>query len=155
MKRTRMIAMACAIAMLGACAGPNTGISTLQFSGETVPFPDDYQAAAIRVLRSNPGFANNPNLSISTPLPTLGVTATSPRRWYACIRGITPPGPPPTRLKPLLEMAGNALDPASVAGSYDAVLFFRGSGLPTVRLAYDAPLCRVASFAPLTLPPTP
>ena len=152
MKRVVWIAIAAMCMGLGACTGPNTSLSTLQFTDDTVAFPDTYRDDAARVLANMPGAANNPNLTISAPQTTLGVTAVSPRRWYVCVRGITPPGPPPTRLKPLLELASNALDPASTTGSYDAVLFFRGSGRPTVKLAFDAPLCRSGTYAPLETP---
>ena len=152
MKLTFWIAIAGICLGLGACTGPNTGIATLQFSGDTVAFPETYQADAARVLSTMPGAANNPNLSISAPQTTLGVTAVSPKRWYVCVRGITPPGPRPTTWRPLVDVARTYLDPASNADSYDAVLFFRGSGRPTVKLAWDAPLCRTASYAPLETP---
>ncbi|MET0905444.1 MAG: hypothetical protein ABWY10_05150 [Tardiphaga sp.] len=152
MKLTFWIAVAALCTGLAGCTGPNTGISTLQFNGDTVAFPEDYQADAAKILANTPGASNNSSLTISTPQPTLGVTALSPKRWYACVRGITPPGPRPTTWRPLVDVARTYLDPASNVGSYDAVVFYRGSGRPTVRFAWDAPLCRGGSYAPLETP---
>lgn len=140
-----LLTLACAAA-LACCSGANTGVSNLQFSGAAEPFPADYQARVLRYL----GEQSGAGVSVSYPQTTVGETALSPKRWYVCVRGTTPPGPPPTRLKPVLEAAHDLLRSRADPRSYDVVLVLRPSGTVSAIKGFDAPLCADGRYEALS-----
>lgn len=145
----RSIIFGLAAVLLAACGPYNTGLTTLQLSGETVPFPDQYQVEAARVAATRPR-APGATLLVSRPQATLGVNALAPQRWYVCIRGLASPSTGAAPWPKLDELAGGILAPASRAGHHDVVLVFSGTKRPTLRQGTDSSLCRAAVFEPLT-----
>ncbi|MET3924065.1 hypothetical protein [Devosia sp. 2618] len=142
----RALLFGLALTLLAGCAGPNIHLQRMQFSGEQIAFPNNYQDEAARVVKEKRGDLKSS--TVSYPLPTLGASAFSPRRWYACIRGL--PAPPPSTRTPNLEAAvTNLVSPPQ--GIFDTILVFSEHGVrATVRSGYDSPLCRDAKFGPIT-----
>lgn len=137
-----------ALALLAGCTGPNTTMATLQFSGATVTFPQNYQREAARVV-SQRGF-DPASATVSYPRPTLGATAFQPQRWYVCIRGASI-AQRPDRLPKAFEILDQAIDPRSTAGIHNVVLIFGSDGRrPSERGGFDSPLCRDGQYEPIT-----
>jgi hypothetical protein len=147
----RAIILALAMFALAGCAGQNTSIATLQFSGSSEKFPDNYQVEAARVVATRV-VADGEQVRISRPQPILGTTAFSPKRWYVCILGLAGPARP-NRIPPIYDAVMNAADPASNAGVYNLVLVFNEGRRPSVKTGYDSPLCRNAAYEALTAKP--
>ena len=139
-----LLILACAAA-LAACSGANSGVSTLQFSGAAEPFPSDYQARVLRYLGEQPATG----ATVSYPQTTVGETAFSPKRWYVCLHGLAPSGPPPTRLKPVLELAHDLVASRPVSGVYEVVLVLRASGTVSAIKGFDSPLCASGRYEAL------
>ncbi len=134
-------------ASLAGCSSQNASLSTLQFAGETVPYPDHYEAEAARLVEER---GVEPALvTVSQPQTTLGAGPFSPRRWYICVRGMpTSAKPRPARPVEVLE---EWLGQRTTAGVHDVVLIFSGTaGRPSVRSGYDSPLCRGLQYGPIT-----
>lgn len=135
--------------IVAGCSGQNMSFNRLQFSAETVPFPDHYQAEAARVVAKRGG--DLPNTQVSYPREVLGASAFGPRRWYSCIRGL--PGPTP--------VAGRLLNVEDTIGIwtghhtrvFDIVLFYSSEGRASVQSGFDSPLCRDAAFEAITAEP--
>lgn len=140
----RKIALVLLLALAG-CTGQNTGPNTLQFNSETIPFPDDYMAAAAEVV-SMSRVAEGATVLVSRPQPTIGVSPTSPRRWYVCIRGLEPRRAPPDTLPPLVDAL---FQDRSREEQFDTVLIFAGPRSPSVEQGYNSVLCRDAEYAPI------
>jgi hypothetical protein len=145
----RAIVFGLVAVLLAACGPYNSGLNTLQFSSETVPFPQNYQIEAARVAATRP-HAPGVTLVVSRPQPTLGLNALSPQRWFVCIRGLASPAGPSRSWPKLDELVGQILDPAANPGNHDVILVFSGTARPTLRQGTDSPLCRTAVFEPLT-----
>ena len=138
-------------AILAGCSGHNVSPHTLQFSGEAIPFPANYEAEAARIVRDRG--VDPEAVRISEPQPTLGVTAFSPKRWYVCVRGIPNPQAKSSGLVPIDEMVDAWLAQTSGDGSYDILLFFSGSQTPSVREGFDSPLCRNRDYVAIRVAP--
>lgn len=139
------------VGLLLGCSNHNVSPHTLQFSGENVAFPENYQVEAARIVRdrkADPEFAR-----VSEPQPTLGDTAFSPKRWYVCVRGIPAPKPNSTRPPPVSEVVENWITSRQPSGVYDVLLIFSGRERPSAREGYDSPLCRDQNFLPITVEP--
>lgn len=136
-----------AVYLVAGCSPTTAPINTIQFSEETLPFPDNYQAEAARIVaerRADPSDA-----SVSYPQTTLGLSALSPRRWYVCVRGIS------DELKPQQIPTPGAiieswLDPRAEAGLHNVILLFGTNGRPVAKDGYDSPLCRDGLYEPIT-----
>jgi hypothetical protein len=122
----------------------------LQFSAEALPFPDNYQVEAARIVSQKR--ADPQKATVSYPRQTLGVSAFSPQRWYVCIRGVSEK-PKPDRLPKAAELAARWLDPQTDQGTHNIVLFFGTTVRPTAREGYDSPLCREGQYEPITAEP--
>lgn len=133
--RTLLLAMV--LGLTGCSGGSNSSISTLQFTGAEEPFPADYAARAARYL----GEERTPGVLVSYPRSVVGETAVSPRRWYVCLSGVQPPGPPPSRAKPVLEAAFDLFRPGAARGVYNVIVFLRASGTASALRGFDSPLC--------------
>jgi hypothetical protein len=141
----------CAITvLLVGCSNQNMSMNTMQFSGATVPYPENYEVEAARVIKQRGG--DLASSRASQPWATIGSGPFSPQRWYVCIRGLPPRGEPP---KPkALELAEERLGHRSFFGVYDVVLFFSDrTGRPSVRTGYDSPLCRDLEYHPINVDP--
>mgnify|MGYP003635642175 CR=1 FL=1 len=136
--------MLCALVLAG-CTGANTSLNTVQLSGAEEAFPADYQARALRYL----GEQDRAGIQVSYPMTAVGETAFSARRWYVCLAGLTPPAPPSTRLKPLVEMATDVVRPNPNPTVYHVILILRPGGSTTAIKGFDAPLCADARYEAL------
>jgi hypothetical protein len=139
------------VAVLLGCSNHNVSPHTLQFSGDTVAYPEKYQAEAARIVRdrkADPGFAR-----ISEPQLTLGETAFSPKRWYVCVRGISAPKPKSNRPPPAAEIVERWITSRQPARIYDVLMIFSGRERPSVREGFDSPLCRDQTYVPITAEP--
>ena len=126
---------------LMACSNQNMSLTTMQFSGETEPFPSKYQQLSAEAVAAMPTLG--PRLLVSKPATTIGTTPFSPKRWYSCVRGVSGDARGSLTVYDTVE---GFLDPASKAGVYNVVVFFRGDHLPSIKSGYDSPLCRQAAF---------
>ena len=145
----KLFALTILAAVVAGCSGQNTSLNRLQFSDETVPFPDDYQAQAARVVAD--GNVEVASVLVSYPQLTLGASAFEPQRWYSCLSGIPAPVTTP-RLPNVEEALGTLL--GSRSGVFYTVLVFSGSGgRPTIRSGYDSALCQDVVFEPITAEP--
>lgn len=137
--------------VLSGCSGMNLTPSTLQFSGQTMAFPDTYQSEAARVVQQQNG--DPAQVTVSYPRTTVGLNALAPQRWYVCVRGITPK-PTKATLPDVGEFAQRIVDPAGHTGIYDVLLFFSAKGArPSVRTGTDSDLCRDGQYERLTAEP--
>lgn len=132
--------LAVAAVLLAGCAGPNTNIRNIQFSGAENPLPSDYLERAAKAVAGLP-IGPNARLTFSEPRTLVGKTAFSPRRWYVCAGGILSPGPKPVSAKPLFELADEALFGAHPQGRYDVAVIFDQAGLTSLWKGHDAELC--------------
>jgi hypothetical protein len=145
----KLVSVAATFLILVGCSSGIVSPHTLQFSGATLAYPENYQVEAARIVRdrrADPEFAR-----LSEPQPTIGETAFSPKRWYVCIRGIPASTPKSTALPPLTEMVENLYSPET--GVYDVLLIFSGRERPSVREGYDSPLCRDQKYQAITAEP--
>jgi hypothetical protein len=136
-------------ALLVGCSNHNVSPHTVQLSGETLAFPDNYEVEAARLVRdrgADPEFAR-----VSEPQPTLGETVFSPKRWYVCVKGVPAPTPKSAALPPVTELVEQVFSPE--AGVYDVLLIFSGRQRPSVREGYDSPLCRDQSYRAIKAEP--
>ena len=141
----RLLTVTILLACLAGCSSGLPGPQSVQVSGAQEPFPADYKARALRVL----GDAAGPGMSISYPQLTLGESAFGPRRWYACVRGVATTTEPSSKLKPVLDFAGDAMRPAATAGIYEVIVILRGNGSASQIKTFDSPLCASGSYEPL------
>ena len=139
--------------ILAGCSGHNLSPHTLQFSGDTLPVPANYEREAARIVRDRG--AEPATVRVSEPQTTLGVTAFSPKRWYVCVKGIPAPQGKPQGPLPIDETVGGWLTPGSDDASYDVLLIFSGAPTPSVREGYDSPLCRNLNYHAITASPPP
>ncbi len=137
-------------ATLAGCSGHNMSPHTVQFSGDTIPFPVNYESEAAKVIRERGGDLSTAR--VSEPKPTLGVTAFSPKRWYVCVKGIPAPQPRASGLLPLDEMVDGWLTHKSGEQSYNVLLFF-SSQTASRREGYDSPLCRDLDYREIKASP--
>ncbi|MHA6731184.1 hypothetical protein [Devosia sp. A369] len=142
--RTALIGLVAAL--LCGCSAQNTNFSTLQFSGETIPYPDDYKMRAARALERQ--VAADVPIQISKPKIVVGANAFGPQRWYVCVRG-APNSAPNRKKKPVWHIAEEWLDPTIRRD--ELVLFYNATGVPSVRKSDGSPLCSDAEFETLTL----
>ncbi|MET3900842.1 hypothetical protein ABIB57_004810 [Devosia sp. UYZn731] len=135
------------VSVLAACSGYN--INRVQFSGETIPFPENYQQEAARVVALNGGTIST--AKVSRPQETIGESPFGPKRWYSCISGTTEP-----------EKSGNWPNVENLVrglvgvndGIYNRVMFFSAqSRRPSVKSGFDSDLCKRAIFEPITAAP--
>jgi hypothetical protein len=117
--------------LLAGCADTNTGLNNLQFSGDSQAFPANYRDVAAHAMAGIPVAAGK-TLEVSYPQPLLGTTATDPKRWYVCVRGLATP---------------------VTTGIYEAIVIINAPYPPAVTEAFDAALCKTGTYAPL--PPLP
>jgi hypothetical protein len=125
------------VGAIAGCSGANTALHNVQFSGAAEPFPTDYAARALRYLGAQP----TAGVSVSYPQTTVGETALSPKRWYICLTGLMPPGPPSSTAKPLLDAAFDLARRDSSQGIYEVILVLRASGTVSALKGFDSPLC--------------
>ena len=143
----KLLALLVFVLVLSGCGTVNTGIRSLQFNGESQPFPTDYRQLAAEAVKDRP-VASGATLQVSYPQVLPGRSAFTPMRWYVCVRGIHTTRTPSTRLKPLYNMVEDKLNPP--AGIFDVVLLLPERGDPRVLMeTFDAPTCRTARFEPL------
>jgi hypothetical protein len=139
-----------AIAVLvTACSGHNTNLSTLQISGATAPFPENYQEEAARILRdrrADPEFVR-----VSYPQTTVGAGIGTLKRWYVCLRGIPAPAGPPRRN--WTALAEGWVRGQQLTDVFEVVLVFSGERRPAITTGFDSPLCRDATYEPITAEP--
>lgn len=137
----RLLMFALSFCVLAGCSPQNTSLNRLQFSGDMLPFPENYQGEAAQVAIA--AGADPEAVFVSYPKDTLGVSAFGPKRWYSCVRGLPPPVPA-DRLPNIEEALGTWL--GSSPRIFDTVLVFSGANRPTVSSRFDSPLCRDAAF---------
>jgi len=138
----RALILTATLLALAGCAGPNTDIRNIQFSGDTAPLPTDYQARAAKAVADLP-IAPGATLTFSEPRTVVGQTAFSPKRWYVCARGIAAPGAKPQGVKPITQFLDEWFAPAQSEGRYDVVVVFTAAGLTSLHKSFDAQLCDV------------
>lgn len=137
--------------LLAACSGPNTGLNTLQISSEALPFPENYQTEAARVVRDRGG--DSAVARVSYPRQTIGAGLLSPRRWYACVSGLPDPVNRSETIPPVLDLVEHWIS-QRVTSSYYVVLIFSGDARrPSVKAGLDSPLCRDAAYGPIIAEP--
>lgn len=134
--------LATAAVLLAGCAGPNTDIRNVQFSGAENSLPVDYLGRAARAVDGLPT-APGVEVTFLPPRTVVGVTAFSPKRWYVCAEGLASPGPKPSGTKPISHFTDEWLFGARPQGRYDVIVFFNESGLTSLLKGYDAQLCDV------------
>jgi hypothetical protein len=139
----RVISILLIAGLASGCASINTAIHNLQFSGDAETFPADYNERAANYVAELPVGGS---LSVSYPEMTLGETATSPKRWYVCVRGLAPQLPVETGLKPVLEAVEGVLDPGQGGPRYEVILIMRDGGVTSPIKAFDSPLCRAGRY---------
>jgi len=139
--------------LIAACSNQNTSWSTIQLSGDTMPYPENYQAEAARIVAQRGG--DPASASVSQPQSTLGATAFAPQRWYVCVRGLSQ-APRPARLPKPMELVDQLFDSRASAGIHNVILVFGAPGRrPTVREGYDSPLCHDGRYEMIVAaPPT-
>ena len=126
--------------LLAGCSGPNTNISTIQFSGSTEALPANFAelaTKAVEALPVSPGQA----VTLSEPRTIVGTTAFSPRRWYVCASGLAAPAPKPATPKPVLTYLDDLIFPPQSNGRYDVIVVFNALGHTSLIKSYDAVLC--------------
>ena len=134
--------------LLFGCSSQNMSLITMQFSGATVPYPENYEVEATRVIQQRGG--DRDSTRVSQPWTTVGSGPFSPKRWYVCIRGLPPTGRPPQ--PKALELIEERLGQRSLPGAYDVVLFFSDkAGRPSVKTGFDSPLCRDLEYHPINV----
>lgn len=122
--------------------------SGLQFSKESVPFPEHYQQETARIVAKRD--ADRSLVTVSYPRNLIGATPLSPLRWYSCVRGLSG-AKKPERLPRIDELLQGVLDPAANQGTHNVMLVFNSdSARPAVREGFDLPLCRNGQYEPLT-----
>ncbi|HTN63500.1 MAG TPA: hypothetical protein VL147_18425, partial [Devosia sp.] len=142
------LALATVICLAG-CTAQNTNITTLQFSADTEPFPSNYQEIAAKAVADR-HVAEGETLRVTYPLPLLGQTPFSAKRWYVCVRGLKPERPPtvPSRTN-VWNLAESALNPSAETGIYEALIVISSAYAPSVRFVFDAGLCRDVKYGQL------
>lgn len=138
----RIVILAAALLALAGCAGPNTDIRNLQFSGASAPLPADYRVRAAQAVADLPIEAGGV-VTFSEPKTIVGQTAFSPKRWFVCARGIAPAGPKPGGIKPLAQTIESWVAPPQSSGRYDVMVIFTAAGLTSLYKSFDAPLCDI------------
>lgn len=133
--------------LVAGCSPTTAPINTMQFSEETLPFPENYQVEAARIVAQRRADTNG--ASVSYPQTTLGLSPFSPRRWYVCVRGVSDE-PKPERIPRPGDIIEGWIDPRAEAGIHNVVLFFGTTGRPTAKDGYDSPLCRNSQYEPIT-----
>ncbi len=133
--------------LVAGCSPTTAPINTMQFSEETLPFPDNYQVEAARVVAQRR--VDPKDASVSYPQTTLGLNAFSPHRWYVCIRGLSDLQKPEQIPRPG-DIIESWIDPRANAGIHNVVLIFGETGRPSAREGYDSPLCRNGQYEPIT-----
>ncbi|WP_224703616.1 hypothetical protein [Devosia aquimaris] len=141
----RLLIVSMLVACLAGCSGTMPGPQSIQVSGAEEAYPADYKARALRAL----GDAASPGMSISAPQLTIGESAFGPKRWYVCVRGVATTAKPPTKLKPVLDLAGDVMRPAASTGLYEVIVVLRGNGSASQIKTFDSPLCASGSYEPL------
>ena len=139
----RAISILLLVSLASGCASTNTAMHNLQFSGAAETFPADYNERAAKYVAELPVGGS---LIVSYPEMTLGETATSPKRWYVCVRGLAPQLPVETGLKPVLETVEGMLGPKQGGPIYEVILIMRDSGVTSAIKAFDSPLCRAGRY---------
>jgi hypothetical protein len=143
---------------LMACSGPNTGLNTLQLSGEALPFPENYQVEAARIVRDRGG--DIAVARVSRPQQTVGLGVMTPKLWYVCISGLPEPKADvdvqSDRLPPLMDLVDDLVYRRAASTRYEIVLLFSAEDRrPSVRDGWDSQLCQGAAFEQITAsPPT-
>ncbi len=135
--------------LISGCSSQNANLATLQFSGDTGSFPQNYQEEAARVASNRGG---DPKfVRVSYPNTTTGAWVGGPKRWYVCVRGLPPPTRPPRRN--WTALAESTVRQQHLADVFDVVLVFSGERRPAVTTGFDSPLCAGAAFEPITAEP--
>lgn len=135
------------LGFLAGCTNTNIGLSRVQLSSDTTPFPTNYQSEVARILAERGG--NSTRISASYPRRTTGATAFDPQRWYVCVRGISDVLKP-RRLPRPAELIDQLFDPSAMSGEHNVVLFFSTEGRrPSVQEGFDSPLCRDGDYGPV------
>ncbi|WP_332717311.1 hypothetical protein [Pelagibacterium mangrovi] len=132
------------LAACGPTSNVNHSVGSLQFNGETEPYPEDYAEVAAQMVRGRDAVAP---LTVSEPQTMRGEGPFSPKRWFVCVRGVKPVGNP-TRA-PLQRQFEDWVAPPASTGNYDVILVFRDKLRPAVVEGHDARLCRFVEFNPL------
>lgn len=147
----RMSAALLAALLVAACSGPNTSLSTLQLSGDVVPFPENYQVEAARVVRDRGG---DPKVALASyPQQTVGMGIMTPKLWYVCISGLADPAAK-RDLPRVMDIVDQWVDVRARADRFYAVLLFSAEGRrPSVRTGTDSVLCRGVALEPITAEP--
>lgn len=140
------VALLIALLLTAGCSSQNTNMSTLQFSGETAPYPEDYTSRAAKALERQVG--PDVFIQISKPRPALGASVFGHQRWYVCVRDV-PNSAPVRRKMPVWDIAEEWLDPSTRRS--ELVLFYNVTGLPSVRKSNGSPLCDDADFETISL----
>lgn len=143
----RLLMMSMLALSLAGCSGVVPGPQTLQVSGAEEAFPADYKARALRVL----GDQASPGMSISAPQLTLGESAFGPKRWYVCVRGVATTTEPSTKLKPVLDLAGDLGRNTAQSGIYEVIVLLRGNGSASRITGFDSPLCATGRYEALAV----
>jgi hypothetical protein len=144
---TLAVLAAISLSACGPTSNVNHSVGSLQFNGDTEPYPEDYAEVAAQMVRGRDTVAP---LTISEPQTMRGEGPFSPQRWFVCVRGIKPVGNPPRRV-PLQRQFEDWIAPPHSTGNYDVILMFRGEARPAVVEGHDARLCRFATFEPLPI----
>ena len=139
----RVISVLLLAGLVFGCASTNTALHNLQFSGDAETFPADYNARAAKHVAELPVGGS---LLVSYPETTLGETATSPKRWYVCVRGLAPQLAVETGLKPVLETVEGMVSPRQGGPIYELILIMRDSGVTSAIEAFDSPLCQAGRY---------
>lgn len=147
----RLFVLVATTVLLAGCTSPNTSLNRLQFSSDTLPFPDNYQSEAARVVAQRGADASLAR--VSYPRTTLGTAVTAPQRWYVCVQGVST-APRPERLPNVEEFVGSLFASDAARDVHNVVLIFGTEGRrPSVREGYDSALCRDVAFEPITAEP--
>lgn len=149
MKHILAVLVSAALAACSPTSNVNHSIGSLQFNGDTEPYPEDYAEIAAQMVQGRDTIAP---LTVSEPQTMRGESPFSPQRWFVCVRGIKPVGNP-SSVVPLQRRFEDWIAPPASTGNFDVILLFRDGIRPALIEGNDARLCRFATFGPLRREP--